>query len=164
MIYRNGLPYEPDVNKLVEVFPPAKLQEGLVIAHAEIESTITQKHPSPRYYGVVNSWIRRCRDKYGIVITWSTGRGVIVLEPSGVQTMGERILAQKVRQTGRAVKIFGWVDRDRLDEAGKKRLDHYSAVTQRLTAAMSTAKKEFAVEFGPTHSLPKRQIPGGGNG
>lgn len=161
MVYRNGLPYEPDVAKLQEAFPPAKLTEGLVISHEDLETIIVQKRPTQRYYGVVNAWIRHCRDKYGIVIVWSQGKGVEVLEPSGVQNLAEKKTSQKIRQVGRAVKLFGLVDRNRLDEPGQRRLDHYNQVTQRLTAAISTARKEFAVEIGPTHSLPKRQIPQG---
>lgn len=156
--FRGGIPYALDVKRLDEAFPVPSLAEGRLIGHEEIEAVIGEKHGSQRYYGVVNSWISRSRNQNAIHLVWEPGDGLRVLDPAGLFKHGEKRTIQKIRQTVRAVKIFAWVDRARLDEMGQRRLDHQMRVAHALGDALSNSRRELAVELAPIVSLPKRKI------
>jgi|GEM_PF-1568742 hypothetical protein len=157
-LWKNGLPYSVDIAKLNDVFPVPTLTEGRTITHEEIEKVIGYKRGSPRYYGVVNSWISSQKHQNAIFMVWTPGMGVRVLDPSGILSHGETKIQQKIRQTRRAIKILPWVNRDRLDPIGQKRLDHQVVAAAKLAEALNSGKKELSVDLAPVKSLPKPRL------
>lgn len=156
LIFKGWIPYGPDVKRLAEAFPVPELTEGLVITHTKMESILEVKRSTSRYYGVVNAWISKQKHDNGIIIIWQSSIGLKVLNPAEVLEHAETRTKQKSKQLGRAVKLFGWVDRKRLDETGQKRLDHQMVVSAKLAQAVACSQKELAVELSPIKSLPKR--------
>jgi hypothetical protein len=153
-----GMPYGMDVKRLDEAFPISELTEGRVIEHDALSALLGEKRGTSRYYGVINAWLKRTLNANGIYIAWQPGDGLKVLDPAGVLNRAETLTRQKMKQTGRAIKTFAWVDRSRLDEVGQKRLDHQVRVAQAIKAALDERRREFAVELAPVLSLPKRRI------
>lgn len=156
--FRGGIPYALDVKKLNEAFTTPSLTEGRLITHEMLETVLGEKRATQRYYGVVNSWIHQQRNSNGIFVVWVPAQGIKVLSPSEILEYSETRTRQKIRQTGQAVRTFAWVDRNRLDETGQKRLDHQMRVTNAMKNALDSAKRELAVELAPVHSLPKPKI------
>jgi hypothetical protein len=157
-IFDGGIPYVIDVNRLKEAFPVPILAEGFEIKHEELEATINVKRGTQRYYGVVNSWRNQMKNTNAICIAWEQGIGLRVLDPAGQMDFAETRTKQKIRQTGKAVKEFVWVNRARLNPIGQQRLDHQMRVAAAIKDALGAAKKELAVELSPVKSLPKPQL------
>jgi hypothetical protein len=157
-LFFGGMPYGIDIKRLEEAFPVKKLAEGRVIEHDALSAALGEKRGTSRYYGVINAWIGRMLNSNGIYIAWQPGDGIKVLDPAGVLNRAETITRQKMRQTGKAVKIFAWVDRSRLDSIGQQRLDHQIRVAQAIKTALDEKRREFAVELGPVKSLPRLRI------
>ena len=157
-VFMGGLPFAPDVNRLDAAFPVGELIEGRLIEHEGIEAIVQAKRGTGRYYGVVNAWISRQRNTNGIFITWQPGDGVKILSPAEVLEHTETRARQKMRQTGKAIKNFAWVDRNRLDEMGQKRLDHQMRVAGAIKDALDKGRRELAIDLAPVISLPKRKI------
>ena len=158
VVFNGGLPYGPDVNRLKETFPVAKLAEGTILTHEELEAVVRQKRGTQRYYGVVNSWMKQQKNDNGIFMVWEASTGVKVLDPAGVLHCAETRTRQKIKQTGKAIRTFGWVDRSRLDETGQKRLDHQMRVASVIKQSIESAKKELAIDLAPVKSLPKPKL------
>lgn len=154
-----SVPYVVDVNRLKEEFPVTKLTEGTIIAHDAIGPIVNAKKGSQRYYGVVNSWIAQMRNTNGIFMVWQPGDGVKVLAPGEILDCAETRTRQKIRQTGKAIRTFGWVDRKRLDENGQTRLDHQLRVAEAIKKSLDSARREMAIELSPVKSLPKPKLP-----
>lgn len=155
VVFLNGLPYGPDLRKLNEVFPVSKLTEGTIITYDELQQACGYQYGSSRFYALIKSWMGHQRDENRIFMIFESKTGVKVLDPAQIMEHGERRVRQKITQTGRAVRIFSWVDRDRLDDVGKRRLDHQARVVSLLKDSLDTAKKQLAIELAPVKSLPR---------
>lgn len=157
-VFPGGIPYAVDVNRLKAAFPVNSLNEGLIIKHVQLEATIDAKSGTRRYYSVINSWLSEMKNSNAIFMTWEHGVGIKVLNPSGILYHGESRVKQKSSQIQKAVKIFAWVSRARLDEVGQQRLDHQVRVASAIAAAARSGTKEMAIELAPVKSLPKPQL------
>lgn len=157
-VFRGGVPYNIDVKRLTETFPIPSLTEGRVINHAELEEVVRAARGSQRYYSVTNFWIRQMKAANGIFIAWKPGVGVEVLDPAGTLTYAETKTRQKFRQTEKAIGIFSYIDRARLNPLGQQRFDHDQRVLGVYKDATRVAKKDLAVALGPIQSLPKRKL------
>ena len=157
-VFTGGVPYKVDVKRLAEALPVAELTEGRMIPHELLEGILNLERGSQRYYGVINSWITTTKNETGIFMVWRPGDGVEVLPPSSVLQHAETRTRQKIRQTGKAIKTFAWVQRERLDDTGKARLDHQMRIANALKTAIDGAKRELACELSPVLSLPKRKV------
>ena len=155
-IFRGGIPYGPDIKRLTEYFPVPDLKEGLVIKHEELEAILEAPRHSSRYYGVVNAWISKMKGENAIILTWQPSIGLKVLNPAEVLEHAETRTKQKSNQLRKATKWFGWVDRNRLDETGKRRLDHQVIIAAKLAQQTRDAQKDLAIELAPIKSMPKR--------
>jgi hypothetical protein len=157
-LFHGGAPYVIDVRRLMDAFPVPSLEEGRVIKHEQLEGVVNSVKGSQRYYAVINSWIHQMRNSNGIYIIWEPSVGVKVLDPAGILSHAEIRTRQKLRQTGRAIKIYAFVNRDRLNSIGQQRLDHEMRVASVLGDALRAAKKEMAISLAPIKSLPKPQL------
>ena len=156
--FRGGVPYSVDVRRLTEAFPVPSLTEGRVIKHAQLEEIVNAPKASQRYYGVVNSWIAQMKTANGLFIVWEPATGIKILGPAEILTFAENKTRQKLRQTGKAIRTYGFVDRNRLDTIGQQRLDHEMRVASVLGDALQSARKEMAVSLAPITSLPKPKL------
>lgn len=157
-VFKGGVPYAVDVNRIKEEIPTQSLTEGTVIEHARLSALVGARAGDQRYYGVVNAWRSQMKNAHGIFIVWEPTQGVKVLAPSDILTYAEMQTRQKIKQTGRAIRHFAWVDRNRLDATGQKRLDHQTRVASAIKDALTTARREMAVNISPVKSLPRRAI------
>lgn len=157
-IFRGGIPYAVDVKRLNDTFPVPSLTEGRIINHSQLEAIVTAPKGSQRYYGVINSWISQMKTANGIYMVWRSAVGIEILDPANLLTHAETKTRQKIRQTGKAASIYGWVDRTRLDSLGQQRFDHDRRVLAALGDAMQSAKKDLAVALAPIQSLPKPKL------
>ena len=153
-----GVPYALHVKRLEEDYPVNTLEEGRVITHQELEICTELEKQTIRYYGVINSWMRRIRDTTGVFMVWDMGVGVRVLAPAEVLEYSESRTKQKLRQTGKAIRNYAYVDRKRLDSTGQARLDHMTRLNAYLKSALDKTRRDMAVELAPIQSLPKRRI------
>ena len=159
-LYAGAVPYGPDVKKLEERFPIETLYEGMLIEHFVLESVINQKRGTSRYYGTINSWKMRILNRTNVFLAWLPGQGLEVLDPAKVFGHVETKTRQKMRQTGRAVRMYGHVNRDRLNDIGQRRLDHQMKVLDAMRQHLDAAKREMAIELVPVRSLPKPEPVG----
>jgi len=157
-VFRGGVPYSVDVKRLNEAFPVPSLTEGRVIKHEQLEAIIDAVKGTQRYYGVIHSWISQSRNSNAIFIAWEPKVGVKVLDPASLLTHAEMRTRQKIRQTGKAIRIYGFVDRGRLDALGQQRFDHDKRVLNAYCEAMNAANKDLAVPLAPIQSLPKPKL------
>lgn len=156
-LFRGSIPFGPDIAKLNEALPISALAEGMIVTHDRLREILG--HPDKgRYYAVVNSWKALRKKSEGILMRWEKGQGLLVMDPATKLKDTEQHIHQKMRQTGRAVRELGWVNRDRLDEIGRKRLDHHMLVAYEIKNALDAAGKKLAIELAPVKSLPKPQI------
>jgi hypothetical protein len=156
--FRGGVPYAIDVNRLKEAFPVPSLTEGRVIEHKDLELVITAKAGNQRYYGVINSWIAQMKNNNGVFMIWEPAVGIKVLAPAEILSHAEVRTRQKIGQTGKAIKIFAWVDRTRLNPVGQQRLDHQTRVTNAIKDALAMARKDLAIDLAPVKSLPRPKL------
>jgi hypothetical protein len=156
--FRAGIPYSVDVRRLLDEFPQPSLTEGRLIRHAELEALLSLKRGQQRYYAVINSWIAQMKNANGVFIIWEPTVGIKVLGPAEILDHAELRTRQKLRQTGKAIKTFGWVDRNRLDKTGQQRLDHQARVVAALRDALDSSRKELAVNLAPVKSLPRPKL------
>ena len=156
--FRGGLPYSIDVRRLKDRYPVETLTEGLIIQHADLEGIVNCKAGTQRYYGVINSWISSVKNSNGIIIIWQPSVGLKILEPSGTMGHVDRKSRQKARQFVSATRIFGWVDRNRLNSAGQARLDHQMQYLAKIASEVRSVPKELAVDIAPVLSLPKPKL------
>lgn len=158
VVFRGGMPYGPDIKKLNESFPLDSLAEGLVLTHEKLEKAVGYRAGTSRYYAVVKSWIGRQRAENRIFIVFEPKIGVKVLNPAEVMEYAEKSVRQKIGQTGKAVRIFNWVERERLDSTGQKRFDHQTKVVGVIRQSLEAARKELAIELSPIKSLPRPAV------
>jgi hypothetical protein len=154
--FRGGLPYCFDVQRLNDAFPI--LSEGLTIKHEMLEPLVRAPMKTGRYYAVVNSWIKQKRETAGIIIQWVPGTGIKVLDPGEILTASKTGTKQKLRQTQRKMKLLGYSDRDRLNQAGQLDWDHTQHVYVVLRDAVNAAKKTLPIDVPPIKSLPKPKL------
>lgn len=157
-VFRGGVPYQIDIRKLEAAFPIEELTEGRTIKHEEIEAVIDCAKGSQRYYGVVNSWASKLRNTASIILAWQPGDGIKRLDPAGHLNHAGTRFRQKGRQYNKAGKEFAWVERDRLNDAGKQRLDLHARIAEAQRDATRRAFKELAIELPAPKSLPKPKI------
>jgi hypothetical protein len=156
--FRGGIPYAIDVGRLKEAFSVSSLIEGRIISHDELENIVKVGRGTQRYYSVINSWIAGLRNTTGLFLAWEVTIGVKVLNPAEVLSHAETRTRQKIGQTGKALKTYQWVDRDRLDSIGQRRLDHQMHVASVMRSALDNARKDMAVSLAPVQSLPQRKL------
>lgn len=156
VLFGGGVSYGPDIKRLSDSFPVPDLTEGRVIDHGEIETAVGLKWSSRRYYAVVNAWMASKKSDNGIILVYVPSVGVKVLDPASVLGYAELKTKQKVKQLGRSMKTFAWVDRARLDSIGQQRLDHQLRIAAKLAGDLDEAKKGLAVELAPIRSMPRR--------
>lgn len=158
-IFLGGLPYAPDVNRLKDTYPISELREGRIIPHEELSAIIQSPARAGRYYAVCNAWVNSIKNSHGIILVWERKEGLKVLAPDGVLSFAETRTRQKLKQTGKALRLFSWVERKRLDATGQQRLDHQLRVASIIKASIDGAKKELACDLAPIKSLPKIVLP-----
>lgn len=118
--FLGGIPYALDAKRLEDAFPVTALAEGTEIKHEQLEKILDIKRGSQRYYGVVNSWIKRQKLSNGIHIVWIPGDGLRVLNPAEKLDHTDTNTERKIKGTVRAVAEYAWVDRETVGRNGAK--------------------------------------------
>ena len=157
-VFLGGLPYAIDVKRLEEAFPVSALNEGKTIDHETLEKLLEVKRGTQRYYGIINSWIKRERNQNNVHLAWQPGEGLKVLNPAELLDEGDRKTLKGIRGTIRGISTYAWVDRNRLDDTGKQRLDHKITVAAKLRDNLISSRTQMAVDLAPVKCLPKPDL------
>lgn len=138
-LYFGGVPVEPDVKKLLKVYPT--LNVGDVIRHSEIEEHLGVKYRSSRYRTVTDAWRKRMFCDQNILLGAVSGVGFKVLSPDErLDRVSGRFRAAS-RQDVRAKVEHSAIDTDQCDEIGKKR---HEIQGRFLDAALDTRRRQYA--------------------
>ena len=154
--FRGGMPYEADVRRLDEAYPVESLQEGRVISHEDLEKLLRYKAGSGRYYGVIDSWRSQNFRKYDLFLDWERSKGLKVLAPHERLHKFETGMVGHLKLSHRNASGLSTVDRDRLNDDGKKRLDADMRAGMIIRTAEKDARKQIAVPIPANRSLPPR--------
>jgi len=155
-LWKNGLPYGPQVKKMEEAFPSP--EENKLLLHEDLEKLIGEKRGSQRYYGVINSWRKKIFNELGIDTAWMPGDGVKILPPEERLHASEFDFRIGLRKTKRAIRRLAATPRDRLDEIGQRRYDHASIIMAKIKGEADRAQKQLAIDLAPVKSLPKPKL------
>lgn len=153
--FLGAVPYQLDAQKLDEIFPPAELPEGKTISHEELERILGITAKTGRYYGVIDSWRAKLKNKMGIHVEWQPGRGLKVLNPAELLDHTEGQARTKGKQYARKLGAFRFVPRERLDATGQARLDHCVVLAAKTREFVLGSVKELAIDLAPIKSLPR---------
>lgn len=155
-VWKNGLPYEPEVRKLETRYE--QLDEGIVIPHAEMEQLLGLPRSAKRYFGIINSWRAKLLRTRNIDTEFERGNGLKILPPEDRLAVSERDFHFSARALGRSLRRTTMVPRDRLNEVGKRRADHIEKRVAFAYQSVSEARKQLAIDLAPVKSLPKPQL------
>jgi len=155
-IFKNGLPYAPDLRRLDEAFPNP--EEERIITHTELEEILNVSRKEPRYRGVTRSWRHLLFNTRNIDSAPVSGVGFKILPPHERQTESEREARLGFRRFHRTFKRMASIPHERLDAKGQQRHDHEMMVMSRLNTTVREARKAVAIDIAPIQSLPKPKL------
>ena len=155
-IWKGGLPYGPQVQRLRDSFPNP--EEEKLFSHNEFEALLGEVRGSQRYYGIINSWRKYLINTLGIDSDWNPGEGLLILPPAKRLECGERDTKRGIRRVKRGIRRTAATPRDRLDEIGKARYDHAAMAYAKMIPALDEGRKALAVDIAPVKSLPKPKL------
>lgn len=151
-IFRGGIPYGPQVAKLVTHFGTPS--PG-VIEHGSIEGVIGEKWRSTRYRQVVGAWRRKMLREWNVGTKAEMGEGIRVLTEAERVEEGRRMVGQNARHVLRAHRWVLMVDAAKLDDVAKKRHEHLTLFSARMSEAASTNAKALAETLKAPAQLPR---------
>jgi hypothetical protein len=141
-IVRNGVPYEPDIQKLLEAFPI--IEPGQCIEYAEVSRVLGAGVNSQRFEGVTKAWRARLLRRDNFVLDRRRGQGFVRLteqERSG-QNVDE--FGRKIGQASRASRDMHRVSVGSFSERELATHTHRTNVIDRGLEALTSITKELA--------------------
>jgi len=155
-IYKNGLPYAPDIRRLDDAFPTP--EEGQVLRYEQFEEVLNYSRVETRFRTVISSWRRTLWRTRNIDTEAVPSVGIKILEPADRVKIREKDMILKARLLGRTRQRFASAPRERLNVEGQQRYDHVMLYTGRVQQAIDDAKKALPADIAPVKSLPKPKL------
>lgn len=152
-MFFGGLPYGPDVAKLVAKFGVPAV--GALISHEDIADCIGHDWKTARYTGVVASWRSKLRRDHNIDTAAEVGVGVKILTGQERIDASEGDFKASTRQLRRAAVRISVTPEDGLTDDQKKRRGHLQEVTARVYMAQANEHKSLRPPQAPP-ALPRR--------
>jgi len=135
-MYFGGIPAEPDVRKIREIYPETGLKIGQIIPYEDVGGIIKQGLDSSRFRSVTTKWRKIVEEETNIIIGVERGIGFRVLAE------GEKVdlAGNKLRSAGRAARrswmIASRVEASMLSDEEKARLEHYVFNNSKIISAL----------------------------
>ena len=139
-LYFGGVPTEPEVRRLRDEYPDASLTPGSTIDYAEVAELIHSPARSHRFNTVCHRWRRQVEQETGTIIGADKGKFIVLDDPDKADLAGAK-LRHAVRSARRSATVACRVDRKRLDEPGRDRLDHVTMIAARLQETARLASR-----------------------
>ena len=121
--FLNGAPVAPDVEKLLEAYPPEGLTEGKLIDYEAVLTVIDVKERNPRFSSVVSAWRKKLMER-GILLRTEPNIGFVVMNAKESLEKATRTQRTATRAIVRSAKEARAVPAEKLDEVDRKRLDN----------------------------------------
>lgn len=134
-LYFGGLPTEPDIKKLREVFPESEMKPGKAIAYEEVSAIIKVPYGSSRFQAVTNQWRKVVEKETNIIIGTKPGEAFVVLSESEKVGLSGDQLRKAGRRARRAWVVSQRIERTALTEEERRRLDHHQGVASNVIAS-----------------------------
>lgn len=134
-LYFGGLPTEPDVKRIREIYPDSALKVGDLIAYEDMAEALDEEKDSFRFKTITNRWRKLVEKDCGKVIGVEKGIGFKVLSDSQKLDLSGLKLRSATRMARRSYIVAGRVDRRNLSEDERKRLEHHSRCSAQVLAA-----------------------------
>ncbi len=136
-----GIPTEPDVNRLVEVFGTPI--QGTVISYQEIEKIIQAKRGDNRFRSVTSAWRRRLFRTHNLLIGTRPNIGFVCLDNSARVVFSSTKNKSGMRFIRRAGTVAGLTEAEGLTPELLKARDHLVRVASAITLAAATEAKRL---------------------
>jgi len=120
-VFQRGAPTEPDLDKLRELWPGAKMQEGQVITYSDIEAAIFYDRSSHRFGTVLARWRKLLMEEQRIVLVPVPTVGFKVASDSEKVAVTHGHLRKSVRSAQRSFIIGNMVNASKLTPDEKQR-------------------------------------------
>lgn len=116
-IYFGGIPTEPDVNKLAEVFKTQEMVPGKQILYSEVCDIIKQKPGSSRWRSVTDAWRKKIEKDGNVIMSCdSFKQAFCVLSEGGKVEFSGKKLRSAVTFAKRSFIVSGMIDVKQLSE------------------------------------------------
>ena len=140
--YLGGIPYEPDIRKLMESFGVPEI--GSVIKYEQMAVAIATDPQSHRFRGVLTAWLRRLLREHNVEGRALRGIGIEFMVPNERVDEGARRSRLNARQLGRITRKVGMVPAADLDALHLQIRDHIVITNQRLLVEAGERDKRRA--------------------
>lgn len=134
-LFFGGLPTEPDVKKLREMFPESEMKPGKTITYEDVSVIINAPYGSSRFMGVTTQWRKIVEKETNIIIGTKPGEAFVVLSESEKVGLSGDQLRKAGRRARRAWVVSQRIERASLTEEERRRLDHHQGVASNVIAS-----------------------------
>jgi hypothetical protein len=141
-MYYRGVPFEPDIKKLRETYPEARLRQGQIIPYHEVERLLHERKDSNRWKGVTNQWRKVVEDETGVILGVERGEGFKVLEEGEKLDLCCSKLRSAAKFARRSYEVASRVATNQLSEEDKLRLDFFVTKSSKIIAASQMRSKK----------------------
>lgn len=154
VLYRRGVPTEPDVAELFKTF--GVLTEGQVIPYQDVADVLNLPADSRRFYTVAREWRKSLKAQHGVSV--AARRGVFTVRTPGQEV--ERAAKKgegHLRGLGEVREDLARVSSERLSEQELGRRDRTLRIVSAIvTAAAAETKKLQPPQHRPVLSLTEQ--------
>lgn len=134
--YFGGIPTDLDIKRLRDKFPETEMKEGSIFNYNDIENILNCRRDSNRYKTVTSRWRRMLLSDYGIIVGCEKSIGFKVLNDSEKLDLSGSKIRYAERSMKRSVIVSSKVNRGKLTDEEKNRLDMYSDRASKCLAVL----------------------------
>ena len=145
-VFFGGVPTEPDIKKIREVFPDTKLEEGDRIPYRKISDVISEEYNTSRWRTVTMQWRKKVEKDTGIIIG-ADGDERAFYVMSNPEKVG--LMRQKLRSASRFARrtytISAVVDVTKINEEDRKMHEFCQSRSAKIiaTAQLRSGQKQL---------------------
>lgn len=132
MLWKFGVPTEPDVKKLLKAWPPGEMKPGDKITKEQAADVLGVGVGDNRFISITNAWRKSLEPD--IVIVCPGDRTFEVATESQKLKLAKGKMTSAVRMVRKSVVVSSWVDCRQLDDDERKQ---HTLLTQRTAAVRS---------------------------
>lgn len=152
--WQDGLPTRPEVDALLNAFPPAQLRVGTEISDAQIRAVMGTAD-SVRFRTVTNVWRRRLLSDHGIALFRAKSTGFFVPSPDQITARTHPTLRHVTHTVTSQIKNLSSVKAD--TQTQRDTVDHHGRLLGHIKLE---AKKARMNVLPPAASQPMPRIRG----
>jgi hypothetical protein len=141
-LFFGSLPTKPDIDKIINAFPPETLTIGKFIQYDTISSLIGSKYGTSRWRTVTFTWRERMRREFNIIFLAGEKKFTVTDSKTRLDLCSRKVATGK-RCIMKASEIASSTNKKFLSEDEKKLCDHIATLPGKLRLAELTAPKEI---------------------